>query len=169
MYAIPNVMNKVLPLLAVIDAKIATAETAIGVNATATGVNATAIATNASAIAAKEFIDRGDIDSYDFVTGDFTEFYAWADLDLHAIVGEASRLVLLEITIEEPSMPWAFSLRTKGNTNDYNIQKTSLQVVNVPITQSVLVLTNADGVIQYNTHGCNFDTLNVAVCGWFVL
>ena len=112
------------------------------------------------------YTDHGDVDALDFVVGDFTLDATWRDLDLSSIVGAAQRLVLMRVSIIVTAAAKAISFKTKGNSNNYNLASVYNQVADVQYVADVWVLTDANGVVQYNGMTATWTSLNVLVRGW---
>ncbi|GAH01731.1 unnamed protein product, partial [marine sediment metagenome] len=116
------------------------------------------------------FTDRGDPDAFDKVVGDLTINGAWINWDISAIVGENSALVLLKVAIKNDTLTEYVGFREDGNANTCNVQYEFVQAVNVDHQFTVLVQTNASGVIEYMaTNGGTWATLDIIIRGWWVI
>lgn len=177
MYAIPNVMNKVLPLLAVIDGKIddngALITTNISnINTAWSGIasNASDIATNAAAIAAMGFVSRANPAAVDKDTGNWTIDNGWHNWDLSTITGGGAALVLLYLQLRNTNVLASIRFRKEGITHERSISKAKLTEVNSAEIHSVIVETDAASVIEYRVDQVGtWSILQSTVKGWFKL
>jgi len=113
------------------------------------------------------YIDRGDSDAYDKVKTDFTDDNTWRDLDLSAIVGSRKVLTLIHCYLQSPTIPADFSLRTKGNSNEFNVGRGDVLIINKPVRYEVFIKTDAYGFIQYKATDEAWTVLSLLVRGWF--
>jgi len=170
-------MNKVLPLLAVIDGNVADNVTSIGENQTAIGENQTAIGENVTAIEGiitviegMGFVSRGDPSSYDRDKDDFSIDNAWHSWDISGIIGENAALVILGIQLNNSSVLAAVQFRENGNSQSVNVRKQKLQETNKAEVHSLIVEADAAGVIEYKFDNVGtWAYLNVAVLGWLLI
>lgn len=115
-----------------------------------------------------KYIDRGDPDAYDKVKTDFTDDNTWRDLDLSAIVGSRKVLTVIHCYLQSPTIPAELSLRTKGNSNEFNVGRKDVLIINVPFRCEFCIETDANGFIQYKATDEVWTVLSLLVRGWFV-
>jgi len=113
------------------------------------------------------YVDRGDAEAYDFVKNDLTRDGAWHDMDLSAVVGARKRLTILRLALQNVTVQSSVEFRTKGYTGAFNQSKTYTYVSNVPCEQSVTILTDTSGIIQYRATNNVWGQINILVKGWF--
>lgn len=114
------------------------------------------------------FVDRGDPAAYDFTTNDFTKDSAYHDLDLSSIVGANACTVLLNVMMRLGTTNEEIMLRTKGNSNDYNVAQRKGIAANTDYRYGMWVKTDANGVIQYRCTAGTYSTLNLTIRGWLI-
>lgn len=113
------------------------------------------------------FVDRGDVTAYDFVTANFTKDATWRDLDLSAICPAGTKLVLLRVEIIVTTVAKYIKFRTKGNVNDINVSWVYNAVANQVFAMDILVVPDVNRFIQYNAMAATWSALNVVVAGYF--
>jgi len=120
----------------------------------------------------KTIIDAGNKSNYDFSS--LTKDGSWHDLDLSSLVPAGFSMVLLRIfvSVDPTTSPMTgnlIQLRTKGNSNVYNISEVHPQVAGVPILSDNWVFLDANRFIQYNVTGCTTGSVNnvtITVGAW---
>lgn len=115
--------------------------------------------------AGDRFIDRGDLAAYDLTTGDFTKDSAWHDLDLSAICGKGIHRLLIALIMSSSDVPAQIALRQNGNTNGINQGVRIAPAIGLAFVDDVEVLTDADGVIEYQILTGTYETINLVVRG----
>lgn len=113
------------------------------------------------------FTDRGDPGQYDFTLTDFAMDNAWHDLDLSGIIPSIARAILVDVDITFVGQGIALKFRKNGNTQDFNHQSIDSFLANVERHKQLILIPDANGVIEYNGvlaiwAGCGF-----TVCGWW--
>jgi len=111
----------------------------------------------------KKFIDRGDVDSYDFRVADFTVDSSWYELDLSAIVGMKAKAVVIGGFYRGFANNF-IKFRKKGNSNDINVPAFRTQVDAIGI-QGTLIVPIENGVIEYSAN--SLTVIDFIVVGWF--
>lgn len=113
------------------------------------------------------FVDRGDIAAYDFVSANFTKDTQWHDLDLSAIVGAKAVWVLIHVAMTHSTTNEEIRLKTKGNSNDYNMAHRKNKEANYAYYHGLWVQTDAAGKIEYKITAGTYSVLNFTIRGWF--
>ena len=114
------------------------------------------------------FHDRGDSAAYDFAVGDLTTDGAWNDLSLCDIVTVGAKAVLLMGHVQGNGTDWEIIFREKGNTNEINHGGMETLRANVERHRSAIVNLDNSRCIQYKADNEAWDTLNLAVRGWWM-
>lgn len=114
------------------------------------------------------FVDRGDPDAYDFLTGDFIKDGNWHDLDLSGIISPGTKMVIIRIGINVTSLTAFLYLRKNGTVNLYNEAICKTDVVGQSQYFDVHVAVDANGIIEYRCTTANISALNFIVRGWIV-
>lgn len=96
-----------------------------------------------------KYIDKGDVDTPDFETGAFTENSDWHELDLSGKITKGAVLVLARLVATPSVANKKLQFRTAGVSTDYNISDLRGQVIDVSVSENMLVAPNKDGVIEY--------------------
>jgi len=115
-----------------------------------------------------KFVDRGDSESYDFITTDFIRDGTWREKDLSGIVPKNAVAVVLFMLLNANAANASMSFRKNGNTNVYNIQQVYTQVVDQLATYQVLIPLKSEAKVDYNASVDTWAVLYVAINGWFV-
>lgn len=113
------------------------------------------------------FHDRGNIDAYDFVVGNFTTDGTWRDFDLSSIVPVGTKTVALHIQLRDDATDSRMSFREKGNAHAVNISVIGTQVANLSTFADLIVQLDGDRKAEYQGSNLAFLTINVAVKGWW--
>lgn len=113
------------------------------------------------------FIDRGDVDTFDFDIGDFTVVDVWTDLDLSTIIPPGTTAVLLRIWLKFSNVRSYFKFRTKGNVNAINVSSIFSQVINTEDCADMIVPTKGQQIIQYLCDRRINVTISFTVGGWY--
>lgn len=118
-------------------------------------------------ISAKEFIDRGDVDGYDFNTGNFTKDGTWRPLGFTSVVGVRSVLVLVKLQFQVLQTNRAIKFRTGGFDNEVNIIQTRGTASNIPVVQDFWIMTDEYGEIRYYITTGSYAYFDMLVRGWY--
>jgi hypothetical protein len=127
----------------------------------------TALAGKAATSVASQYVHRGDPAALDVELAALTADGTWRDLDLSAIVGEQRVLIHLYTRVRTTSGLGVIQFRQNGASNAVNRVLTSSFVVNVNTYHDVFVLSDADGVIEYNLTAGTYSNVDLSVRGWF--
>lgn len=114
------------------------------------------------------YFDRGDPAAWDFMVGDFVQDNLWHDLDLSVVIPSDVVSAHLRVVVETTSVNIAFNLRTKGNTDVFNVTRTTCTVAYVRNSVDVLVTPDSNGVVEYKCFNDTFTRLNICVAGWWL-
>lgn len=113
------------------------------------------------------FVDRGDPAGYDYAKEDLTIDGAWHDMDLSAIVPEKAKAVFILGHLQGNAVDWKISFRKNGNVNDVVHGGMETLRANVERHRSSIVALDDDRIIEYNVDNQAWDTLDLAVKGWW--
>jgi len=113
------------------------------------------------------YVDRGDPATYDYDKEDLTIDGAWHDLDLSGIVGEFAKAVFIVAHLQGAAVDWAIMFRKNGNANDIVHGGMETLRAGVKRHRSSIVALDADRKIEYKADNENWDTLDLAVKGWW--
>ncbi len=114
------------------------------------------------------FTDRGNVASADFSAGDLTKDGAWHDLDLSGIIPAGTKLVMLRVQIIALATVGVMKVKTKGNAQDVNVDIASMETNGFPENTTLLVVPDADGIVEYWMTNVTYITVLVTVAGWTV-
>lgn len=114
------------------------------------------------------FTDRGNVASADFFAGDLTKDGAWHDLDLSGIIPAGTKRVMLRVQIIALATIGVMKVKTKGNAQDVNVDIASMETNGFPENTTLLVVPDADGIIEYWMSNVTYLTVIVTVAGWTV-
>jgi len=114
------------------------------------------------------YVDRGDPAAFDFTLANFTTDGSWRDLNLSAIVTDATATVVhLRVGIKNPSAGQGFYLRKNGNSNSVSISGLSTQVATLYINNmDVWVQMDANRIIEYLAPNASWNNLDIVIKGW---
>ncbi|GAH46609.1 unnamed protein product [marine sediment metagenome] len=113
------------------------------------------------------FVDRGDPAVYDYAKEDLTIDGAWHDLDLSHIVPEKAKAVFMLGHLQGNDIDWHIMFRKKGNVNEVVHGGMETIRANIERHRSSIVALDANRKIQYKVDDENWDTLDLAVKGWW--
>lgn len=113
------------------------------------------------------FVDRGDPADYDYAKEDLTIDGAWHDMDLSEIVPEKAKAVFIIGHLQGNGIDWTIMLRKNGNTNEVVHGGMETIRANVERHRSSIVALDNNRVIEYKIDDQNWDTLDLAVKGWW--
>jgi len=113
------------------------------------------------------FVDRGDPAAYDYAKEDLTIDGAWHDMDLSHIVSEKAKAVFIIGHLQGNAVDWEIRFRKKGNVNEVVHGGMETIRANVERHRSSIVALDDDRVIQYRVDNQAWDTLDLAVKGWW--
>ena len=114
------------------------------------------------------FTDRGNVASADFSAGDLTKDGAWHDLDLSGIIPAGTKRVMLRVQIIALATIGVMKVKTKGNAQDVNVDIASMETNGFPENTTLLVVPDADGIVEYWMTNVTYITVLVTVAGWTV-
>lgn len=115
------------------------------------------------------YSDRGDPVVFDFTLTDFTTDGTWRDLDLSSIIPANSKAVIVKITAQAGTVNYTINFRRKGNTNEINTGKFTLNIKDAPTSTELIIPCDTDRKIQYNAQNGAFDVINFVIKGWLIL
>ncbi|KKM23496.1 hypothetical protein LCGC14_1614660, partial [marine sediment metagenome] len=104
----------------------------------------------------------------DFFAGDLTKDGAWHDLDLSGIIPAGTKRVMLRVQIIALATIGVMKVKTKGNAQDVNVDIASMETNGFPENTTLLVVPDADGIIEYWMSNVTYLTVIVTVAGWTV-
>lgn len=113
------------------------------------------------------FVDRGDPQWPDFMTGSFTADNKWHDLDLSSIVPAGVTLVFLRTTIQKSQLVYWLYLKKKGIVNNINCFSCYTQGGDAAWMGNVIQPCDSDRVIEYRLFDGEYDVVEILVRGWF--
>lgn len=114
------------------------------------------------------FIDRGDPAAPDFTEPNFTQDFAWHDLDLSGIVPDGAQGVLLGINVASLTVAKLIEFRKDGNSNTFNVSSIITQVASTAITADLSCPISSDRKLEYRVHTVLWHILNLTVKGWWL-
>jgi len=118
--------------------------------------------------AGHKYVDRGDIDDYDFIVGDLTCDWTWRDLDLSAIVPVNAVAVHIVAIVRDDNVISNFQLRKNGMSTEINIARIATQSNLASMYLDVIQPCDADRVIEYRATNAVFSTISIYVRGWII-
>jgi len=118
--------------------------------------------------AGHKYVDRGDIDAYDFEVGDLTCDWTWRELDFSAIVPANAVAVHLQVIVRDDSAISNLQLRKKGFSNEINIGRVTTQNNLASLYAHIIQPCDADRIIEYRVTNTTWNTIALTVFGWFV-
>lgn len=136
----------------------------LAVTGTGKGIVTTNLEVNAG------FVTGVDASEWDFELTDaeITCDATWRDLDLSGIIPAGAYAAVMCVFVIASSSSKGFYLQAKDHSGGYNVVFTISQVANVSnCSSSLIVLLDANRVIQYNGHA-DMTTVGIAVRGWFI-
>ncbi|GAI39796.1 unnamed protein product, partial [marine sediment metagenome] len=92
---------------------------------------------------------------------------AWHDMDLSAIVPAKAKAVFIIGHLQGAAVSWAIMFRKKGNVNEVVHGGMETIRANIERHRSSIVALDDDRKIQYKVDDENWDTLDLAVKGWW--
>jgi len=113
------------------------------------------------------YVDRGDPAAYDYAKEDLTIDGAWHDLDLSGIVSEFAKAVFIIGHVQGAGVDWAIMFRKNGNANEVVHGGMETLRANIERHRSSIVALDADRKIEYKIDNENWDTLDLAIKGWW--
>lgn len=114
------------------------------------------------------YVDRGDIDDYDYTLANFTRDADWHDLDLSSIVPEGVRMIRVVAQIKRDNPGAYFRIREKGFVNTINVYDLCPQE---PATDNLNVFDircDTNRVIQYYATTAGWVGIWLTVIGWWL-
>lgn len=115
-------------------------------------------------VGAITYVDRGNLDVYDFTKNDFITDQNWHDLDLSNIVPVGTTLVHIRIRLSTPSLA-GFQFRKKGDVSGINAMVMKVQVANVYYYEGDFVACDSNRMIQYLVSNVTWNVIDVAIRG----
>jgi len=114
-----------------------------------------------------KWTDRGNVASADFIKTDLTTDGAWHSLDLSSIIPVGAKLVMLRTNIIALATIGVMKIRTNGNANAFNIDVSGMETDGFPKWDTLWVVPDASGIIEYWCTNVSYITITVTVGGWF--
>ena len=112
------------------------------------------------------YMDRGDIATSDYWTGDLTQDGTWRDLDLSSIVPAGTIAVKLRVSITH-SVYNFIRFRENGNSNVINVLMCAAIVANISNEYQGIINCDVNRVIEYYGNA-TADAVYVRVVGWVI-
>lgn len=112
--------------------------------------------------------DRGDPASYDWTQADLTTDGAWHDLDLSSVVTSNAEVVavLLAVEVSDNDADLHINFRQNGNSNSINVGTVVTRKASTT-EHTDLIVGITSGVIEYKADSHSWNTINIAVKGWW--
>jgi len=117
--------------------------------------------------AGTQFVDRGELGTFDYTIGDFISDEAYHDLNLSGIVGAGERLVMIQVQAAAIVAGATVFFITKGHTLYNNRAGLIIPSDMAPEEQTMWIKTNESGIIQYMLFNTTWLYCNVTIRGWF--
>ena len=114
-----------------------------------------------------KYYHRGDASSVDFDLGDLTTDGTWRELDLSSIVPAGATATALHVRLTDNEANRFMVLRKNGDTGGENRSVIRTQVIDITISQDMIVGLDDDRKIQYNASNTTFSTIEITVKGWW--
>lgn len=114
------------------------------------------------------YVDRGDYQTYDFKTTDFTQDTAWHELDLSAIVPAGASAVKFHLKTRNTTVATFMRFRKHGHTGDEYRCTNRTQVSNIAFGFYLVVGVDSDRKIDYYVKTPNFTAIHITVQGWWL-
>lgn len=114
------------------------------------------------------FVNRGDPAAVDFNAGDFTQDFAWHELDLSGIIPANAKAVLIGITMINTATGRPLLFRSTGNSNVSNISSQYSQVAGINISCDMVIPINTAQKIDYLAHPAGWTSIEFIVKGWWL-
>lgn len=114
------------------------------------------------------YVDRGNLTSWDRMTGAWTKDNNWHDYDLSAIIPVNTKLVFFGVTLQSAAASAMFRVRQNGSTSIYNNCIFEGITANQKTEFNGCMAPDENGVIEYRASVDTFDVLNFYIRGWLV-
>lgn len=114
-----------------------------------------------------KYVDRGDLDAYDFVTGNFTFNNAWHALDLSSIIPASTKLVMLNVDCSQLLGAALMQFSTNGADSDKNVFSINSYAITQVISNAIPIVPTLNRTIYYKGTACEWPVMNVNITGWF--
>lgn len=114
-----------------------------------------------------KWYDRGDIAAIDYAKEALTANGEWYDLDISSHVGIGRKLVLILADLQDNAGGKTLAVRTKGNTNEINVDVCGTQVANKTCHHDYFIETDVNGIIQYKIDVATWTTIDLVIRGVF--
>lgn len=115
-----------------------------------------------------DFIDRGDVPSYDFTTPNFITDGNEHELDLSEIVPPGVAAVLLGTSVYDETPDVYITFKKKGNQNNINIALTGIVVRNVQTYLDLICPVGDDRILIYKATNTAWTWIYLYVKGWWL-
>lgn len=113
------------------------------------------------------YVDRGDLSFWDFVSLNFTLDGNWNELDLSSILPKGDILVRFKLSITDNAINSLMEFRKNGNSNEINIASSRTQVADITCETDLSVMCDSDGIIEYRATNTSWSSIGLAVLGWY--
>jgi len=114
---------------------------------------------------ATTYFNRGDSDSYDFMTGDLTFDDGYHDLDLSGVLPSGVKTVHMTVSLLDNAAGSYFIMRKKGNVSEYNVSVARTQVADVWYDYEAWLPCDENRFIQYRGVA-GFTNVYLRIRGW---
>ena len=114
------------------------------------------------------FVDRGDLDSYDFTTPDFITDGKEHDLDLSRIVKKGAISVLLGTSVYGERPDSFITFKPKENSNNINIALTGITIKKVVTYLDLICSIGRSRILTYKATNTPWTWIYLYVKGWWV-
>lgn len=114
-----------------------------------------------------QYVDRGSVISWDYLTASFTQNNAWHNLDLSSKIPIGSKLVLLHILFRGTVIGNYFYFQNPDYPTGVNISAVQVQTVNVYEEGDRWIAPNALRLIAYISKAPT-NTMSVCIRGWLL-
>lgn len=118
--------------------------------------------------AGHKYVDRGDIETVDYLITDFTKDGAWHDLDLSSKIPVNAVMVYMLVAIKSNTVNHFVKFRTNGFVNAFNLVSFYTQVIDVYNYINVFIKPDVNGIIEYKSTIDETGELAVTILGWLI-
>lgn len=118
--------------------------------------------------AGDKFVDRGNVTPVDFSAGSLTADGSWHELDLSSIIPVGTKLVMLRTSMIAIATIGVLKVKKNGLANDINVDISSMETDGFPKFDTLYVVPDADGKIEYWYTNAAYAIRTITVGGWFI-
>lgn len=115
-----------------------------------------------------KFVNNLDINEGAFATGDLTKDNAWHELNFSGKLPVRAKSIRLRIQIQCTADSGLISFRVKGESYEYNIYRSWVQIANKRVSETYDIPIATDGIIEYKISNLTWTEVIITVMGWHI-